>query len=722
MAEVAKAYVTIIPTMQGAQQTITNELTGAGSKAGTKAGKSTGTSMVSQIGSTLSSAGASLTKGVTVPLAAIGVAAAASWKEVDAGLDTIQVKTGANAEQMAEFETIMNNIAKTVPIGFEDIGTAIGEVNTRFGLTGDALEDLCVQMIQFAEINGTDLNSTIDSTSKVMAAFGLSADDASGFLDALNVVGQQTGVDVATLSDQVAANAAQFQEMGLTAESAAALLGQADMAGLDASSMLVGLKTAMKKATSEGKTLDEALDAFSDTMNSNADESDKLAAAYELFGSRAGAAIYNAYEQGTLDLSNFTASIGDFEGSVSETFEATKDPVDSFTTALNTLKIAGADLIEAAGPAITTIANVALPILTSLVDAFTSMPEGIQTVIIVLGGLLAAIGPVLTMVGSFMTGIGGLTSAFSLLSGAGGITGFLAAAAPFLPWIALAVAAVIGVIEVIQHWDEIVNFFKKTWETVSEAISEIWDTLCETAIEVFETIGEFISSVWDTISSTASSIWNGILDTLSGIMDSISSYISSIWNGISETLGSVWNGISSTASTVWDGIQGIITGVADAVSSAWDTATSTVGDLVNGIGETVESAFSGIQTFISPIVDWLKGIFDFNWSLPSIALPHFSISGSFSLMPPSIPTISVSWYAKAAEEGALFDKPTIIGVGDAAQPEMLIGQDTLRNMISGETTITINVYGSEGQDVSELADLVADKIQSSIDRKEAAFA
>ena len=94
----------------------------------------------------------------------------------------------------------------------------------------------------------------------------------------------------------------------------------------------------------------------------------------------------------------------------------------------------------------------------------------------------------------------------------------------------------------------------------------------------------------------------------------------------------------------------------------------------------------------------MKGAFNFSWSLPHIKLPHFSVSGKLSLDPPSIPKFSVSWYERAATEGALFTSPSVIGVGDAAQAEMLIGESTLYENIAkavaaaGGGDITIPVY------------------------------
>ena len=350
--EVAKAVVTLIPSMQGSQAIITKEITGASEAAGTAGGKQMGKSMSSGLSSSMSSVG-KVIAGVTAGIGAVaGISAAImeSFQEVDAGLDTIATKTGASGAQLENMKTNMENLATSIPTSFEEAGEAIGEVNTRFGLSGKALEDLSGQFIKFAKLNDTDVTTSVDNVSKVISAFGMESKDAGNLLDALNKVGQDTDVDIKTLTTSLSQNAAQLQEMGLSAYDAAGFLGSCDMAGMEISTTMTGLKTAMKNATADGKNLDDFLSEFSSTMNSNATESEKLTAAYETFGTKAGGAIYNAVQNGKIDLEDLTNSLGEFEGSVNSTFEQVTDPTDEFAEVLNRMKIVGADIAEAVMP------------------------------------------------------------------------------------------------------------------------------------------------------------------------------------------------------------------------------------------------------------------------------------------------------------------------------------------------------------------------------------
>lgn len=313
------------------------------------------------VGGKISDVGTGLSTHVTAPLAGVGAAAMAAFNQLDAGSDIIVQKTGASGKALEGMTQSMKNMATSIPTDFETAGSAIGEVNTRFGLTGDALEKLSTQFVEFANLNNTDVSTSIDNVSSVLNAFGMDSKDAGGMLDVLNSIGQKTGLSMDTLSQDLASNAAQLKDMGLNATQSAQFLGQVEMSGLDVGVAMAGMKKAMKNAASDGKSLDQALADFSKTMDSNASETDKLNAVYDLFGSKAGAAIYNAMETGKLSFDGFSSSMKDFSGNVDSTFKQTLDPIDQFKMTMNSLQITGAEVGNS-------IATVLAPSLKQLSD------------------------------------------------------------------------------------------------------------------------------------------------------------------------------------------------------------------------------------------------------------------------------------------------------------------------------------------------------------------
>lgn len=585
------------------------------------------------VGEGMTKVGDSLSKGVTAPIVGLAGASIAAFKQVDEGMDIIVTKTGASGEALEDMQNRAKDLATTIPTDFETAGSAIGEVNTRFGLTGDALEDLSGQFIKFAQINGTDVSSSIDSVQKAMDAFGLQASDASDFLDTLNVVGQNTGISMDTLTSLMTTNATAFQELGLGASDAANLLGTLEKSGIDTSTVMTGLKKAQAEAAKEGTDMSTVLQqAFSSSGD-----------AVDIFGSKAGPQLYAAMQSGVLSLDNFTASsdgLNSSMGSVSDTFTNTLDPIDQWQLTLNQLQITGAELGNS-------IATVAMPVLQELGtkvqevgEWFNGLSEDQQQTIVKTLAVAAAVGPVLSVGGKLISGVGSLIEVVENL--VGGIDGLTLSFNPVVAGIGLAIAA--GV-----------------------ALYQNWDTV----------------------------------------------------KGYAEDLG---NAISST----WGGIT-------SATSEAWGMVKTAISDKINAARDTVQSGIDAISGFFKNAV--LK--------FPDIKLPHFSIVGEFSLKPPSVPHLSVDWYAKAYSKAVAFNQPTVIptasglkGFGDGAGTEIVIGQDLLLNTITDAVRnaysvpgtsntyggTTINVYGAPGQDVSELADIVADKINADVARKRGAFA
>ena len=118
--------------------------------------------------------------------------------------------------------------------------------------------------------------------------------------------------------------------------------------------------------------------------------------------------------------------------------------------------------------------------------------------------------------------------------------------------------------------------------------------------------------------------------------------------------------------------------------------------------ELKESVKDAAKEAVSSAIERIKGFFNFSWSLPHLKLPHISITGEFSLMPPRVPSFGISWYDKAMENGMILNSPTILpgangtlrGFGDAG-PEAVVGVDSLRSMIGDAVAAAANGLGGD---------------------------
>ena len=277
----------------------------------------------------------------------------------------------------------------------------------------------------------------------------------------------------------------------------------------------------------------------------------------------------------------------------------------------------------------------------------------------------------------------------------------------------------------------IVTYFQSLWPQ----IQAIWDgisniiSIAMTAISGFisnnmGTIQAIWSSIWGVISSVAGTVWgviqnviNTALGVIQGIITTVTGIISGdwsmVWQGISQVASSIWNGIKGTISTVLNGIKGVISNILNGIkttfSSVFNGVKSTVSNVFNGIKNTITNVINGAKNTVKNGLDAIKGFFSgLTLKLPDIKLPHFSISGSFSLNPPSIPTIGVQWYAK----GGILNAPTIFGAmggkllgGGEAGKEAVLPIDRLQGYIdvAFQRNMSNDGYGELIDAVKELA-------------------
>ena len=259
-------------------------------------------------------------------------------------------------------------------------------------------------------------------------------------------------------------------------------------------------------------------------------------------------------------------------------------------------------------------------------------------------------------------------------------------------------------------WEAVKTTTSTVFEAVKTVITTVWTAIKDAVTPIITAIQTAVSTAWEAIKTatttafnavktTASTVWNGIKTAVDTVLNGIKTAVTTAWTAVQTTTTTVFNAVKTAASTAWNAIKTTITTVINSIksgiSSGLSAVQSTVSNILGGIKNTFTNVFNNVWSFVQGVVNKLKSIFNFSWSLPHIKLPHFSISGSFSLNPPSIPHFSVQWYKKAMNNGMILNSPTIFGAsgnhllgGGEAGPEAVVGVQSLMDMIQNAVANT----------------------------------
>ena len=274
-------------------------------------------------------------------------------------------------------------------------------------------------------------------------------------------------------------------------------------------------------------------------------------------------------------------------------------------------------------------------------------------------------------------------------------------------------------------WNAISSTASSLWEGIKGTIGSKIDAAKEKVSTATSAITSVASSAWSSVSSTASSLWSTISSTVSSKISAARSAVSSATSTITSVASSAWSSVSSAASSKWESVRSTISsklssakstvsslmsGITSTMSSGLSSALSTVSGKFSSIYSTISSKMSAARDAVGNAISALKSKFNFSWSLPHLKLPHVSISGSFSINPPSVPHFGISWY----KDGGILTRPTIFGAagnnllaGGEAGAEAVVPLatlwDKLETMITSVFNTASTTGGSSGEGLTSTA-------------------
>lgn len=586
---------------------------------------------ISRFGRDMTSAGETLTKSLTVPIAGMTAALGKIGFDFDDAFDKIRTSTGATGDTLKGLEDSFKSVMKQVPNSMEEVSTAISDLNTRTGLTGPALETLSTQFLTLAKITGEDVATTIASSTRLFGDWSVAANDSGNTLDHLFKVSQSTGIGVTSLSDKLVQFGAPLRQLGFDFETSAALIGKFEKEGVNTELVLGGLRIALGKMSREGITdTKAALIEVTQRIKDAGSTGEANALALELFGARVGPDMAAAIREGRFEIDEFLSTLSGSTETISNAAADTYGFAENLQIIKNNLLTAleplGTQLIGALDAAMPVIENL-IANLANLVEWFTTLDPSLQTIIVSILGVLAAAGPMLIVIGKISTGI---ASIIPLISGLLSPIGL----------VVLAIAALIAIfvtlwntnetfrIGITKLWTEIKDVAVKVFNVVKDVIKlsfelarSIIDVFVKWASAIWNTYGSTITKVTETVFNTIKGLINAALTVIKGILNTFIGLFTGDWTRFKDGLTQVWQGLWNGIKTILDGAWGLLKGAFSSlltsiknwftglISDAYDWGKDIIDGLIDGIKSMSSRAISAAKNVATGIKNAVKDFF-----------------------------------------------------------------------------------------------------------------
>lgn len=593
--------------------------------------------------------------------------------------DAMSQAAGALDKPMSEMEDLRQLAIQTgqdTVFSATDAGNAITEL-AKGGLTeADIKAGALKTTMDLAASSGMDLGEAANVVVQTMGAFGLSANESAEAANALAGAAAASSTDVEPLTQALAQCSAGAKNAGWSIQETTAVLARFADAGIEGSDAGTSLKTMLQRLaapTDSAATMIEQLgiqtrDSNGDLLGASEiaeelqnklgglDSASRDAALSTIFGSDAMRAATVMMNSGTEGLQKYIDAANDQEAAQRLANSQMSDGSRAIEELKGSLETAAIQIGDTLAPIVRKVAE----LITALVNKFSALPEGVQQVIVVVGILVAALGPLLMVIGQISLGISAVAGALSKLSGIGGVatklvggiktavTGLLGmiTAHPVIAVITAIIAALVtlynkcewfreGVNRILKAirdgffvaWDGIVEFFT---ETIPNAWNEMLSsllanptirTIVTTITDSFTKLKENLNGIWNGIKQLAQNAWEFIknatlapvllmIDLVTGDFEKLKSDLENILNNIKNAVANIWDSIKEITSNIWNEIKNVVSTL---VSLVKETAISGFEALRDGIKNAIRELPKIVSDIFEKIGSTISGWIDNAW-------------------------------------------------------------------------------------------------------------
>lgn len=608
---------------------------------------------IESAGKKVSDIGSSLTTKITLPLGGLAVAATKMSMDFEGAMAKVATIADTTSVPIGTLQSAIINLSNETGIAAGDIANSVYNVISATGDTAGAVE-LVSNATKLATAGFTNSESALSVLTTAINAYGLSSEQAAKISDSL-IMTQNLGVTtVADLASNMGRAIATASAYGVSLENLETGYVSLTKGGISTAESTTYLSSMMNELGKAGGNVSKILleqtgMSFGQLMESGMSLGDVLGILYESTGrnsegfinlwssAEAGKAANAIVNQG---LEEFNANLQTISGSMG----ATQSAYDTMQTssfnlgkAINELKNAaiqfGDVLMPVLVPALTAVVEKA----TELVRWFTDLDSGTQSLILTIGGIAIAAGPVLTVAGNIITAVGKISGGISSLIGAvtnigsvaGTVVGAITTGLKALWGVMLAnpIAAVIAAVAALTAgivvlwntnedfrnavgaiWEAIKGFFVGAWEAIQTAWStagEFFGSIVESIKGVFDGIGEFLGGLFTEAWEMVQGAWEAAKEFFSGIADGIHEVFESVTSFLGDAFRSAWDAVSGA----WEAATGFFGDIWDNISGAAKKSGEAVGKAFKGAWDALKSAWDGAISFFSGIAQNIVGVF-----------------------------------------------------------------------------------------------------------------